>query len=133
MVAAVVRNYRLPYSPITEEQLCRAALKHGFEAVEMIVDFAICNSQADKMKNMETLVANKWKLGEVLRRFDETRRRTEGSTRYLTGDEVMNVLRIQPGRVVGDILNELDMAVGTGIVSSKKEATDWVLKRGTAQ
>lgn len=132
-VGAVIRHYRLPYTPATEEQLCRAALKHGFEAVEMIVDFAICNSQADRMKNMEVLAANRWRLGEVLRRFDEARRRTEGSSRYLTGDEIMNVLQLQPGRVVGEILGELDMAVGTGIVSNKKEAKDWVLQRGAGR
>lgn len=132
-VTAVVRHYRLAYTPATEEQLCRAALKYGFDAVEMIMDFAVCNSQADRMKNMEVLASNKWKLGEVLRRFDETRRRTDGSDRYLTGDEVMSVLQIRPGRVVGEILNELDMAVGTGIVNSRKEATDWVLRRGTGE
>ncbi len=132
-VGAVIRYYRLPYTPATEEQLCRAVLKHGSEAVEMIVDFAICNSQADRMKNMEVLAANRWRLGEVLRRFDEARRRTEGSVRYLTGDEIMNALQLQPGRVVGEILGELDMAVGTGIVSSKKEARDWVLQRGAGR
>lgn len=129
-VTAVIRNYRLPYTPLTEEQLCQAGLKHGFEAVEMIVDFAICNSQADRMKNMEILAANKWRLGEVLRRFDEARRRTDGNIRYLSGAEVMDALNILPGKLVGDILGELDLAVGTGLVSSRREAADWVLKRG---
>jgi tRNA nucleotidyltransferase/poly(A) polymerase len=130
MVCTIIRHYRLPYSTVTEEQFARAILEHGAEAVEIIVDFAICNSQADKMKNMETLAANKWKLGEVLRRYDETRRRMEGSSRYLTGDEVMTILRLQPGRVVGEILSELDIAVGAGLINSKKEAADWVSKHG---
>jgi tRNA nucleotidyltransferase/poly(A) polymerase len=129
-VAFLVEKYQMLYEAKTEEALCAAALQYGFAAVEMIIDFAICNSQADGMKNMEVLAANKWKLGEVIRRFDETQRRMEGNLRYLTGDEVMEVLDVKPGRVVGEILNELDMAVGTGIVASKKEATEWVLKRG---
>jgi tRNA nucleotidyltransferase/poly(A) polymerase len=131
-VALAIERYRQLYDPKTEEVMCSIALQYGFAAVEMIVDFAICNSQADGMKNMEVLAGNKWKLGEVVRRFEEAKRRMEGAPRYLTGDEVMKVLDITPGRVVGEILNELDMAVGTGIVSSKKEATDWILKRGSA-
>jgi tRNA nucleotidyltransferase/poly(A) polymerase len=130
-VCTIIKHYQMPYVPVTERQFARAILAHGVEAVSIIVDFAICNSQADKMKNMETLAANKWKLGEVLRRFDETRRRMEGSSRYLSGDEVMNILHIQPGKTVGEVLNELDVAVGTGLVSSKKEAADWILKRGS--
>lgn len=132
-VSTVVRHYRLPYTPLTEEQICHAALKYGFEAMEMIVSFAICNSKADRMRNMEILLANRRRLGDVLRRFDETRRRTEGSSRYLSGDEVMGILRLQPGKAVGEILGELDMAVGTGLVSSRREATDWVNRRASAK
>jgi tRNA nucleotidyltransferase/poly(A) polymerase len=131
LVSIVVQNYRLPYEAITEERLCELILKEGYEAVEMILDFAICNAQADDMRNMEILAANKWKLGEVARRFEEARRCAEGNPRYLTGDEVMKILDIKSGRVVGEILNELGMAVGLGTISSKKEAKDWVVRRGT--
>ncbi|MDR1874318.1 MAG: hypothetical protein LBQ90_04790 [Synergistaceae bacterium] len=133
MVIALVRNVSLPYEPATEEQICRWVLKYGFEAVEMLVDFAICNIQADRTGDVEVLISNKWRLNEVLRRFDDARRRTEGNIRYLTGDEVMELLDIRPGRVVGEILNELDMAVGTGIICSRKEATDWVVRRGAGK
>ncbi|MDR3265089.1 MAG: hypothetical protein LBT15_03660 [Synergistaceae bacterium] len=131
MVNAIIRSYNRIYEPLTEERICRSALKYGFETAEMVADFAICRAQSDSKIDMEVPIANKWKLGEVLRRFDDARRRTEGSTRYLTGDEVQKILDIRPGRVIGEILNELDMAVGTGIVSSRKEATDWVVRRGS--
>ncbi|MDR2522914.1 MAG: hypothetical protein LBC93_04340 [Synergistaceae bacterium] len=130
LVSSVIKNYRLCFQVKAEEELCAAVLKYGFEAVDMIFDMAVCNSKADNMKNMDVLMANKWRLSEVVRRFDEVRRRMEGSTRYLTGDEVMKTLDIKPGRVVGEILSELDMAVGTGLVNSKKEASEWLLKRG---
>ena len=133
IVASVVEKYHMLYEAKTEEALCADALRYGFAAMEMLIDFAICNSQADGMKNMEVMAGNKWKLSEVLRRFDETKRRTDGSLRYLTGDEVMKLLDIKPGKAVGEILNELDMAVGTGVIASKKEATEWVLKRGSRQ
>ena len=126
----IIKKYRSFYKPQTEEQLAAEVLKHGLEAVEMTVDFAICNAQADDLKNVELLVTNKWKLGEVARRFEESKRRTDGNMRYITGDEIMKILDIKPGKVVGEILNELGIAVGTGIVSSKSEATEWVIKRG---
>ncbi|MDR1048847.1 MAG: hypothetical protein LBL51_03750 [Synergistaceae bacterium] len=131
MTDTVIRHYQLPYAPSTEEQFARAVQKHGAEAMERIVDFAICNSQADKMKNMEVLAANKWKLNEVLRRLEEMRRRMDGGLRYLSGEEIMKVLGIRPGRAVGEILSELNVAVGTGLVASKKDASDWVLKHGS--
>jgi hypothetical protein len=130
MTDTVIRHYQMPYTPSTEERFARAVQKHGAETVEMIVDFAICNSQADKMKNMEVLAANKWKLSEVLRRLEDMRRRMDGNLRYLSGEEVMKILDIRPGRVVGEILSELNIAVGTGIVASPKDAADWVLKHG---
>ncbi|MDR1733078.1 MAG: hypothetical protein LBR61_13410 [Synergistaceae bacterium] len=126
LVETVIQHYHAMYNPVTEEQFCRSLLKHGFEAPMAIVNFAICNSRADKVRDMETLVANKWRLSEVLRRFEDVRRRMEGNTRYLTGSEVMSLLNIQPGKVVGEILGAMDMAVGLGIISSKKEASEWV-------
>jgi tRNA nucleotidyltransferase/poly(A) polymerase len=133
MVSVLLRNASIPCAPATEEQLCREVLTHGPEAMEMLIDFAICSAQADGTGETETLISNKWRLSEVLRRFDDVRRHTGGSTRYLTGGEVMKILAIQPGRVVGEILNALDIAVGTGGVVSKKEATDWVTRRGSVK
>jgi len=130
IVGFIIKKYRSFYQPQTEEQLAAEVMKHSLEVVDMTVDFAICNARADDLKNVELLVANKWKLGEVARRYDEAQRRADGNIRYITGDEVMKILNIRPGRIVGEILNELGIAVGTGTVSSEKEATEWVVKRG---
>jgi tRNA nucleotidyltransferase/poly(A) polymerase len=129
-VKAILKHYRFFYQPRTDEQLAFGVIKYGLETVNMTVDFAICNAQADYLGNVEILVSNKWKVGEVARRFEEAKRRADGNMRYVTGDEVMKILDIKPGKVVGDILNELGVAVGSGVVSSKQEATDWVIKRG---
>lgn len=131
-VSFIIKKYRSFYQPQTEEQLAAEALKHSLEDVDMTIDFAICNARADDLGNVELLVANKWKLGEVMRRFDEARRKADGNMRYMTGDEVMETLDIKPGVVVGEILNELGIAVGAGTVSSKKEAVEWIIKRGAA-
>lgn len=131
-VENVIKNYRLPYLPMTEEELCRAALQHGLDVLEMVLDFAVCNSQADKMKNMDILAVNKWRLGEILRRYEETSYKTNGNPRYLTGNEIMDLLKMPPGKTVGGMLSELEVAVGIGQVSSKVEATEWVLKHASA-
>ena len=130
VICFIIKKYRSFYQPQTEEQLAAEVMKHNMEVIDMTIDFAICNARADDVKNLELLIANKWNLGEVARRYDEARRRTDGNIRYITGDEVMKILDIKPGRVVGEILNELGIAVGAGTVSSEKEATEWVIKRG---
>ena len=129
-VRVILKHYRSFYRPMTDEYMASQVLKHGLKVADMIADFAICNAKADDLKNVELLVANKWQLSEVVRRFEEAKRRTDGNMRYVTGDEVMKTLDIKPGKVVGEILNELGVAVGAGIVGSKKEAMEWVIKRG---
>jgi len=131
-VSFILKKYRSFYKPQTEEQLAAEVLKHSLEAVDITIDFAICNARADDLKNVELLIVNKWKLGEVARRFDEAKRRADGNMRYITGDEVMKILNIKPGRIVGEILNELGVAVGAGTVNSKNEAAEWVIKRGAS-
>jgi tRNA nucleotidyltransferase/poly(A) polymerase len=130
IVSFIIKNYRSFYRPQMDGQLASQVLKHSLEVVDMTIDFAICNARADDLGNVELLVVNKWRLGEVARRFEEARRRADGNMRYITGDEVMKILSIKPGKVVGDILNQLGIAVGTGMIGSKKEAAEWVIKRG---
>ena len=44
----------------------------------------------------------------------------------MTGREVMTLLNMKPGRRIGELLDGLDMAVGTGKVSSRAMAEDWL-------
>ncbi|MCL2010136.1 MAG: hypothetical protein FWG71_06265 [Synergistaceae bacterium] len=129
-VSIILKKYRSFYTLQTEEQLAAEVLKHSLEVVDMTIDFARCNTRPDDLKKMELLAANKWNLSEVARRFDEARRKADGNMRYVTGDEVMKILNIKPGKAVGEILNQLGIAVGIGTISSKKEAKEWVVKYG---
>jgi tRNA nucleotidyltransferase/poly(A) polymerase len=130
-VNTILSKYRSLYQPMNEEQLAAEVMEFGLAVVEMTIDFAICNARADDLKNVELLVTNKWKLGEVERRFEEAKRKSDGNIRYMTGDEVMKILDIKPGKIVGEILNQLGIAVGAGMVGNKKEAIEWLIKRGT--
>ena len=123
-------NYRAFYAPRTEEELCRDVLRDGLEAVEMTFEFASCGALAERFPGTDVLKGNRWRLEQVVGRFESVARRTDGSSRFLTGDEVMDLLKLPPGRKVGEILGGLDVAVGTGRVASRSEAEDWVLRRG---
>ena len=127
-VLAIINGHKKFYEPFSEEQFCRDVLDYTRDAVEIAIEFAECIASAagyiDKVS--DTLEANRWNLSQVLRRFDNVKLQTEGLTRYMTGREVMSLLNMKPGRRVGELLEGLDMAVGTGKVSSREAAENWL-------
>ena len=66
-----------------------------------------------------------------MRRFNTVELQTQGASRYMTGREVMSLLHMKPGKRVGELLDGLDYAIGTGKVSSRPAAEAW-LKAQTA-
>jgi len=46
----------------------------------------------------------------------------EKPNRFLTGNDIMNELKIQPGPIVGKILNEINEAQAEGLISTKPQA-----------
>ena len=131
-VSAIIMNYRSLHVPRTEEELCGDVLKYGWEAVKKTLEFASCSALAERFPSIDIIKGNRWRLAQVLRRFESVARQTDGANRFLTGGEVMELLKLSPGPRVGEILSGLDMAVGTGRVVSRSEAEGWVLRRGRA-
>ncbi len=127
-VIAIINSYKKFYNPVNEEEFCRDVLDYTREAVEIAIEFGWCIADAGGFIDdvSDTLEANRWGLMQVLRRFDNVKLQTEGSTRYMTGREVMSLLNMKPGRRIGELLEGLDMAVGTGKVSSRAAAEDWL-------
>ena len=127
-VIAIINGYKKFYKPVTEEYFCKDVLEYTPDAVEIAIEFATCIADAagylDEVR--DTLEANRWNLDQVLRRFENVKMQTEGLTRYMTGREVMSLLHMKPGRRIGELLDGLDMAVGTGKVSSREAAEDWL-------
>lgn len=127
-VLAIINGYKNFYKPMNEEEYCREVLDYTSEAVEIATEFARCVAEAagylDKVS--DTLENNRWNLDQVLRRFENVKTQTDGLTRYITGREVMSLLNMKPGRRIGELLEGLDMAVGTGKVSSREMAEDWL-------
>lgn len=129
-VISIISGYADFYKPITEEDLCNYVLEYGRSAVEVALEFAVCIAIAEKMpeKYREILRDNRWNLAQVLRRFDAVALQTEGSSRFLTGREIMHLLDMKPGKRVGELLDALDAAVGTGKVSSRAAAEKWLVE-----
>ncbi|MBR1671482.1 MAG: hypothetical protein IJ702_01000 [Fretibacterium sp.] len=128
-VTAIIGRYPNLYEPRTETQFCSSVLEHSPAAVRVALEFAECVALAEGLADSyrEMLDDNRWNLTQVLRRFDAVALQTEGAGRYLTGREVMSLLDIKPGRRVGELLDGLDMAVGTGKVNSRAKAEAWLL------
>ncbi|MBQ6435856.1 MAG: hypothetical protein IJJ09_07630, partial [Synergistaceae bacterium] len=127
-VTAIINGYKHFYEPITEEKFCKKVLEFSTEAMEVALEFAKCVAEAEGFIDdvQDVLSDNEWNLNQVLRRFRNVSLETEGQSRYLTGREVMNLLNIKPGRRVGELLENLDLAVGTGKVTSRKGAEAWL-------
>ncbi len=130
-VSSVLREYRMFYESRTEDELCASVLENGIEAMDATFDFAMLASQTENANHKDILSGNRWRLGQVLRRFDSVRRRVGNGHRFFRGDDIMKLLKLEQGRRIGEILHGLDMAVGTGVVSNRKEAEDWVLRHGS--
>lgn len=124
---AIIDGYRRFYESRTEEDLCRSVLEHGADAMAAGLDFAGCIARAEGLPHLETLSDNRWRLAQVLRRFKSVALQTGGASRFLGGDEVMSLLRLAPGRIIGALLDGLDVAVGTGRVTNRAQAEEWVV------
>ena len=127
-VLAIINDYRTFYKPQSEEELCAAVLEYSRNAIRVGLEFAACIAEAEDVPEdyREALDDNRWNLDQIRRRFKSVARQTDGSMRFLTGREVMDLLGLAPGRRIGELLDGLDMAVGTGKVSSRANAEAWL-------
>ena len=128
-VISIIGSYGAFYKPISEEQFCKYIIEYDAIAVEVAREFAACIAIAENRpeETLEILRDNRWSLAQVLRRFDNVEKQMEGAERYLTGREIMNLLNIGPSKHVGELLEALDFAVGTGKVGSRAAAEKWLL------
>lgn len=127
-VLAIINGYKTFYEPVDEEKFCKDVLDYSRDAVEIALEFAVCVAEAEGFMESvhDNLESNRWNLDQVLRRFDNVKMQTGGLNRYMTGREVMSLLNMKPGRKIGELLEGLDLAVGTGKVSSRAMAENWL-------
>jgi len=137
-VLIVMREYRMFYTERSEYELCKFALDNGFDTIKAISEFCLCNIKAslgaDAAKSQEIIIQNDRRLYEVFRRFEEMWYKMEkANSRYITGEEIAKKLNLSPGNVIKNILRKHDELVGTGEITSRRDAHNWLLNLNVSQ
>jgi poly(A) polymerase len=122
-VAALVRHHMIPGGDFTERTCVKLLRRLGPELSEKLFDLALCDARG-AMGSGENIQSARGLFREVRNNFLQAEAAL--AKRLLDGHEVMSVLEIPPGREVGKILEELDLAVGTGKLRDKGEAVEWL-------
>jgi len=130
--ASLVRNHMIPGGDFTERTCVKLIRRLGNTKeesaflAERLFELALCDARGS-MGTGENIRAAQRLFYEV--RGNLLRAEEASSRRWLDGSDVMEILGIPPGREVGRILEELDVAVGTGELRSKDEAAEWLKSR----
>jgi hypothetical protein len=101
----------------------------GAKAAERLFTLALCDAKGT-LATGENILAARELFVQV--RDNLARVRDTASKRWIDGNDVMAVLKIPPGREVGRILEELDVAVGAGALRSREEAVEWLASKRPA-
>jgi tRNA nucleotidyltransferase/poly(A) polymerase len=127
-VAALVRHHMIPGGNFTERACVRLIRKIGAENVEQLFALALCDARGT-MGTGENILAARELFSQVQENL--SRAQDASSRRWLDGNDVMAVLKIQPSREVGRVLEELDVAIGVGELHSREEAIEWLKRKFT--
>ena len=134
-VAPLVRYHMIPGGEFTERTCVKLARRLGntegdkMPLIDRLFELALCDAKGAMGLGENIMVAR--------RLFCEVRdnlfraKGASSSKRWLDGHDVMEILGIPPGREVGQILEELDVAVGTGKLRVKSEAVEWLRAVGS--
>ncbi|MDR1620995.1 MAG: HD domain-containing protein [Synergistaceae bacterium] len=127
-VASLVRCHMIPGGDFTERTGVKLLRKLGPELSEKLFDLALCDAKGAMGSGEKVISAQR-----LFRQIQSNLLRAgEASVRRLIdGNDIMKILGISPGRTVGRILEELDVAVGTGEVRGREEAIRWLKKTQT--
>ena len=131
-VASLVRHHMIPGGEFTEHTCVKLIRKLGnikeeyAPFIERLFDLAFCDAKGS-MGTGENILASQRLFNKV--RDNLLRAKEAPLKKWFDGNDVMKVLRIPPGSEVGRILEELDVAVGTGAIRSKDEAVEWLVRR----
>jgi poly(A) polymerase len=122
-VAVLVRRHMIPGGNLTERTCVKLIREIGAEAAERLFTLALCDARG-AMGAGENILAARKLFAQV--RDNLARAQDTSSKRWIDGNDVMAILKISPGREVGRILEELDVAVGRGELRGREEAIEWL-------
>ncbi|MDR1379290.1 MAG: HD domain-containing protein [Synergistaceae bacterium] len=125
-VTALVRHHMIPGGNFTERTCVKLIRKIGAETAEQLFTLALCDARGTLGTGDNILVAR-----ELFAQVHDNLYRAQDASfrRWLDGNDVMDILKIQPSREVGRVLEELDVAVGAGELHSREEAIEWLRRK----
>ena len=134
-VAPLVRYHMIPGGEFTERTCVKLIRRLGntegnkTPLVDRLFDLALCDAKG-AMGSGENILAARQLFCEVRDNLSRAKE-ASSSKKWLDGHDVMEILGIPPGRKVGQLLEELDVAVGTGKLRGKSEAVEWLRAAGS--
>jgi tRNA nucleotidyltransferase/poly(A) polymerase len=122
-VAGLVKHHMIPGGAFTKRTCVKLIRRLGPELSEKLFDLALCDARG-AMGSGENIREARALFREV--RNNLAQAESSPDKRLLNGRDVMSLLGIAPGREVGRILEELDVAVGAGELRGRDEAIEWL-------
>jgi putative nucleotidyltransferase with HDIG domain len=127
-VASLVRRHMLPGGNFTEGTCVKLFRRMDADSAERLFALALCDARGASGTGENILAARKL-FYEVRANLFRAEEASKSLKRWLNGHDVMEILNIPPGRRIGWILEELDVAVGSGALRTKEEAVQWLKDR----
>lgn len=128
-ILIVMRDYRMFYTERSEQELCSFALDKGLDTIKAIAEFCLCNIRAslgaDAAKTHEIIIQNDRRLNDIFRRFEEMWYKMGSRSGYITNDDILKELDLSHG-VLKKIMRKHDELVGTGEITSRRDALQWL-------
>jgi putative nucleotidyltransferase with HDIG domain len=121
--ADLVKHHMIPGGDFTKRTCVKLIRRLGPELSEKLFDLALCDARGATGSG-ENIHEARALFREVRNNLAQTEK--SPGKRLLNGRDVMSLLGIAPGREVGGILEELDIAVGTGELRGRDEAIEWL-------
>jgi tRNA nucleotidyltransferase/poly(A) polymerase len=122
-VAGLVKHHMIPGGAFTKRTCVKLIRRLGSELSEKLFDLALCDVRG-AMGSGENIHEARSLFREVQNNLAQAENSPD--KRLLNGRDVMSLLGIAPGRAVGRILEELDVAVGAGELRGREEAIEWI-------
>lgn len=127
----VLVRYHLRPLHLIESGPTKRALYRFFRSLDKYcIDITVL-SMADSFSiggSEDEILKKESRLFEILKEFKSFKKEEIEKPRILTGKEIMEILKIEPGPKVGQILNKLREAQILGEVRSKEEAIEYINK-----
>ena len=121
--ACLVKHHMLPGGDFTKRTCVKLLRKLEPELSEKLFDLALCDARG-AMGDAKNIHEARRLFREVQNNLTQAEKSRD--RRLLNGHDVMSILGISPGRGVGRILEELDIAVGAGEFGGRDEAVEWL-------